>query len=111
MRKPNPDIFEFVLEQHKLIAEECLFIDDTAENTQAAAALGMHVWNLEPTREDVIDLFTTKKSYFDLSASKRSFIHDYFYCIQTLQKVRSKYFAGDRDQLFYCLYCRFFWIY
>lgn len=64
MRKPNPDIFEFVLEQHKLIAEQCLFIDDTAENTQAAAALGMHVWNLEPTREDVIDLFTTKKELF-----------------------------------------------
>ena len=64
MRKPNPEIFEFVLEKHKLNAEECLFIDDTAENTQAAAALGMHVWNLEPTREDVIDLFTTKKELF-----------------------------------------------
>ena len=64
MRKPNPEIFEFVLEQHELKAEECLFIDDTAENTETAAVLGMHVWNLEPTREDVIDLFTTKKELF-----------------------------------------------
>jgi len=64
MRKPDAQIFEFVLEKHQLMPEECLFIDDTAENTEAAAALGIHVWNLEPTREDVIDLFTTNKDLF-----------------------------------------------
>ena len=64
LRKPNPDIYEFVLEQHNLKAEDCLFIDDTKENTDVAAALGFHTWNLEPTREDVIDLFTTKSELF-----------------------------------------------
>lgn len=64
MRKPDTEIFEFVLKQHELRAEECLFIDDTPENTKAAASLGMHVWNLDPTREDVIDLFTAKKELF-----------------------------------------------
>lgn len=64
LRKPNPNIFEYVLEQHDLKAEECLFIDDTRENTEAAARLGFHTWNLEPTREDVIDLFTTKSDLF-----------------------------------------------
>lgn len=63
-RKPDADIYEFVLNKHKLQPEECLFIDDTKENTEAAAALGIHIWNIEPTREDVIDLFTTKKELF-----------------------------------------------
>ena len=64
LRKPNSDIFEFVLNKHQLKAEECLFIDDVLENTNAAKKLGIHVWNLEPTREDVIDLFTTNKALF-----------------------------------------------
>lgn len=64
LRKPNSDIYEFVLNTHELKAEECLFIDDTSENTKAAEKLGIHVWNLEPTREDVIDLFTTNKALF-----------------------------------------------
>ena len=64
MRKPNSDIFEFVLNEHDLKAENCLFIDDTKENTDRASKLGFHTWNIEPTREDVIDLFTTKKDLF-----------------------------------------------
>lgn len=64
MRKPEPRIFEFVLENHDLKPEECLFIDDTSENTETASRLGFHTWNIEPTREDVIDLFTTKSDLF-----------------------------------------------
>ena len=64
LRKPNPNIYEYVLDQQNLKAEDCLFIDDTKENTDAAANLGFHTWNLEPTREDVIDLFTTKSELF-----------------------------------------------
>ncbi|HSI68702.1 MAG TPA: HAD family phosphatase, partial [Gillisia sp.] len=63
-RKPDAEIYKFVLQKHDLKPEECLFIDDTKENTDAAAALGIHTWNLEPTREDIIDLFTTKKELF-----------------------------------------------
>ena len=63
-RKPDAEIYEFVLKKHKLEPEECLFIDDTIENTKAAEALGIHTWNIEPTREDVIDLFTAKKELF-----------------------------------------------
>ena len=64
LRKPNPNIYEYVLDQQNLKAEDCLFIDDTKDNTDAAAILGFHTWNLEPTREDVIDLFTTKSELF-----------------------------------------------
>lgn len=63
-RKPNSNIFEFVLKKHDLKPEECLFIDDIKENTEAAAKLGLKTWNIEPTREDVIDLFTAKKDLF-----------------------------------------------
>lgn len=63
-RKPDAAIFEYVLEKHDLDPSECLFIDDTKENTEAAEALGIHTWNLEPTREDIIDLFTTKQDLF-----------------------------------------------
>ncbi|MGA8854634.1 MAG: HAD family phosphatase [Christiangramia sp.] len=64
MRKPDPEIFEFVLDNHDLQPEECLFIDDTKENTKTASRLGLHTWNIEPTREDIIDLFTTKSDLF-----------------------------------------------
>ena len=64
MRKPNPDIFEFVLDKHGLQPEHCLFIDDTSENVETAARLGFHTWNIQPTHEDIIDLFTTKSNLF-----------------------------------------------
>ena len=64
MRKPDPQIFEYILNEHDLKAEDCLFIDDTTENTEAAKKLGFKTWNIEPTREDIIDLFTTKSDLF-----------------------------------------------
>jgi FMN phosphatase YigB (HAD superfamily) len=57
-RKPNNNIYEFVLNANNLIAKETFFIDDTKENTAAAKVLGMHVWNLVPGKEDVTELFT-----------------------------------------------------
>ena len=63
-RKPDAAIYEFVLNENKLKAEETIFIDDTTENTESAATLGIHVWNLIPGFEDIVDLFTNKKSLF-----------------------------------------------
>lgn len=63
-RKPNHDIYEFVLKGNNLIPEETLFIDDTKDNTDAAAELGIHTWNLIPGEQDVINLFTIKKELF-----------------------------------------------
>lgn len=59
MRKPNVNIYEFVLKENNLKAQETLFIDDTKENTDAAKTLGIHVWNNNPETEDVIELFST----------------------------------------------------
>lgn len=61
MRKPNADIFEFVLNENNLEASETIFIDDTAENTAAASELGIHVWNNDPEKEDVVDLLSRKE--------------------------------------------------
>ncbi|MBL0739380.1 HAD family phosphatase [Flavobacterium sp. GN10] len=58
MRKPDPKIYQFVLEQNNLAAENTLFVDDKTENTDSAAALGIKVWNLQVGKEDVVDLFT-----------------------------------------------------
>jgi putative hydrolase of the HAD superfamily len=58
MRKPDSEIFEFVLQENNLIAEETLFVDDTKENTDTAAELGIQTWNLEVGKEDIIALKT-----------------------------------------------------
>ncbi|AOW11186.1 HAD family hydrolase [Flavobacterium gilvum] len=57
MRKPNPEVYNFVLDQNGLQAKHTLFIDDKKENTDAAEALGLPVWNLQVGEEDVVDLF------------------------------------------------------
>ncbi len=56
MRKPDAEIFEFVLNENGLKAEETFFIDDTEENTDAAEKLGIRCWNLQVGKEDIIDL-------------------------------------------------------
>ena len=64
LRKPNTDIFDFVLKENNLNPKECLFIDDTKENTTAAETLGINVWNIDETLEDVINLFEIKNDLF-----------------------------------------------
>ncbi|MBW4362240.1 HAD family hydrolase [Flavobacterium taihuense] len=60
MRKPNLETYNFVLDQNALQAKHTLFIDDKKENTDAALALGLQVWNLQVGEEDVVDLFEKK---------------------------------------------------
>ena len=57
-RKPDAEIYEFVLQQNNLVAEETLFVDDLKENTDSAKQLGIHVWNLDPSKDEVSELFT-----------------------------------------------------
>ena len=57
MRKPDSEIYLTLLNRHELQAKRTLFIDDKKENTDAAQALGIHVWNLQVGKEDVVDLF------------------------------------------------------
>ncbi len=61
LRKPNTDIFEFVLHKNKLNAYETFFIDDTKENTDAALNIGIQSWNLQVGAEDITELKTKLK--------------------------------------------------
>lgn len=42
MVKPNPAIFELLLNRFGLKAEDCVFVDDNAHNVDSARQLGMH---------------------------------------------------------------------
>lgn len=64
LRKPETDIFQFVLEQNNLKAEETLFIDDTKEHIQSAKKVNLHTWHLQVGKEDVVDLFKQKQFDF-----------------------------------------------
>lgn len=64
LRKPDLEIYDFVLRENDLIANETLFIDDTILNTAAASSMGIHTWHLEPGLQDITQLFTIKKELF-----------------------------------------------
>jgi len=64
LSKPSSAIYEFILNENNLLPNECIFIDDLKENTEAASKLGLHTWNLTPGKEDITNLFTTKKDLF-----------------------------------------------
>ena len=60
MRKPNHEVYNYILNKHELSAKRTLFVDDKKENTDAAQTLGIQVWNLQVGQEDVVDLFDKK---------------------------------------------------
>jgi putative hydrolase of the HAD superfamily len=64
LRKPDTEIFDFVLSKNKINAPETLFIDDNFENITTAKKLGYKIWHINPEAEDVIDLFKIKKDLF-----------------------------------------------
>lgn len=41
MIKPNPDIYEYLMEQYRLKPQECVFLDDREDNIETAKMLGM----------------------------------------------------------------------
>jgi len=48
LRKPNPEVFLYVLNQNGLLAQDTLFIDDSPQHIEAASALGIQTLLLEP---------------------------------------------------------------
>lgn len=57
LRKPDAEIFNYVIKKHNLVPKRTLFVDDKKENTDAAKAIGLQVWNLQVGQEDVVNLF------------------------------------------------------
>ncbi|GMN09132.1 HAD family phosphatase [Croceitalea sp. MTPC9] len=56
MRKPDAEIFEFVLKKNNLTPKETLFVDDTKENIDTASNLGILTWHLQVGKEDICSL-------------------------------------------------------
>ena len=54
MRKPNKEIFEFVLKQNDLKPEETVFIDDSIQHVKAAGECGISAFLL-PKDEEIGD--------------------------------------------------------
>ncbi|MBL7813668.1 MAG: HAD family phosphatase [Saprospiraceae bacterium] len=55
LRKPNEDIYDYVLQDAQLKAEESLFIDDVAANTEGAKRVGMKVYQ-HRVGDEIIDI-------------------------------------------------------
>ncbi|MGB3946898.1 MAG: HAD family phosphatase [Bacteroidia bacterium] len=60
MRKPDAEIFEFVLKENGLLAHETLFIDDSAQHIATAKQLGIHTYWLDTKKETILDVFSPK---------------------------------------------------
>jgi putative hydrolase of the HAD superfamily len=60
MRKPDAEIYTTLINRHELSPKRTLLVDDKKDNTEAAKALGLHVWNLQVGKEDVIELLDKK---------------------------------------------------
>jgi glucose-1-phosphatase len=59
MRKPNTEIYQYVLEQNDLVANETLFLDDNLANLQGAELVGISTFHV--THPDLIfSLFDVK---------------------------------------------------
>lgn len=63
-RKPNTDIFEYILNDTKLLAKECFFVDDTKEHTESAKKLGIKTWTINPKEDDITEIFIKNSKIF-----------------------------------------------
>ena len=59
--KPDPEIFNILLEKYDLKASECLFLDDRKDNVVAASNLGFKTIEVKDSSK-VIDLIKEKIS-------------------------------------------------
>lgn len=58
MRKPEPRIFELVLQERNFKPEETLFIDDSPQHIEGARRVGLHTYHLRADQgETILDLF------------------------------------------------------
>ncbi|MFI7386604.1 HAD-IA family hydrolase [Streptomyces sp. NPDC049813] len=56
LRKPEPEIFELVLKELGLTADQCVFVDDTPQHLSPAAALGFATVHAQDPRRTVAEV-------------------------------------------------------
>jgi putative hydrolase of the HAD superfamily len=57
MRKPDVEIFNYIIKKHDLNPKRTLYIDDKKANTEIAETVGLSVWNLQIGKDDVVNLY------------------------------------------------------
>ena len=65
--KPEPEIFRTLLTRYGLQAEECVFIDDSQVNVDAANALGLHAFRFvsyDDTKPAITQFLADRTKYF-----------------------------------------------
>lgn len=62
MRKPDKEIFEYVLEQNNLLPKECIFVDDSPQHIIGAKNAGITSFLL-PKEKDIVDMFKELSIY------------------------------------------------
>jgi putative hydrolase of the HAD superfamily len=60
-RKPDEEIYNFVIKENNLNPKKTLFVDDNLDNIKGAKKTGLQVWHLQKGKEDVIELFEKVK--------------------------------------------------
>ena len=59
MVKPNPEIYEYLLNKYSLNAEECLFVDDIKENLAGAARFNIKTFLFKDNIKELRDFILT----------------------------------------------------
>lgn len=65
LRKPDVNVFKFILNNHNITPKTTLFIDDTIEHIESAKSLGINTWHLNPKKENVTELYKILKTIHD----------------------------------------------
>ncbi|SJN52582.1 Haloacid dehalogenase-like hydrolase [Sphingobacterium faecium PCAi_F2.5] len=63
MRKPNADIFEYVLSKHELNPDETVFIDDSPQHLKTAQGLGIQTYLL--TKPDTLQALVFREGLLE----------------------------------------------
>ena len=61
MRKPNAEVFHYVLNEHNAIPERTLFIDDTPHHVEGSILAGLQGYYLDLGKEDIVSAMTKLK--------------------------------------------------
>ncbi len=56
LRKPDPKIFEKVIEENDLIAGETFYVDDGKQHIESAEKLGIKTWHFNPEEDSIQNL-------------------------------------------------------
>ena len=59
MRKPNEDVFSYIIKKNKLDISKTLFIDDSPQHIKTAKKIGFKTYHLTD-KEDIVSLFLEK---------------------------------------------------